>query len=359
MTRVGIIGTGWGTRVQIPAFRRAGLEIVAIAGRDPDKTSRLAREHEVPNGYGDWRRILDHEEIDLVTVVTPPFQHLEMASAVLDAGKHVVSEKPTAMNADEARALVDLSRQHADRFALIDHELRFLPAWRTARARIGEIGQIRWAEARYSSPSRNDPERRWNWWSSEEHGGGILGAVGSHLIDAFRYFIGEITETRAILRTLITERPDNDGNRRKVTSDDWGTFDLRFTNDAIATVTVSVVSGVDEPTELVIHGSEGSLELVENRFLLASINGEWKDQIDETEEPITGDSPGGYFGTGTIYLGRALKQAISEGDCTALEPGATFEDGLRQQQTLDAIRRSSRNGGIWDRVPPLPPTRSG
>lgn len=350
MVRVGIIGTGWGTRVQIPAFRRAGLEVAAIAGRDPEKTSRLARENDIPHAYDDWRRIVEHDDIPLVTIVTPPFQHLEMTTAALEAGKHVVAEKPTAMNADEARALLDLANEQTDHFALIDHELRFLPAWRMARERIGEIGEIRYAEARYSSPSRNDPQRPWKWWSSEEHGGGILGAVGSHLIDAFRFFVGEVSEVRSILRTFISERPDDDGNLKKVTSDDWATFDLRFDNGAIATATLSVVSSVDEPTEIVIHGSKGSMKLVENRFLLSEIKGEWKDQLEEAEDPIVGDSPGGYFGTGTIYLGRALNKAIGEGDCTAIEPGATFEDGLRQQQTLDAARRSSRNGGVWEPI---------
>ncbi len=353
MTRVGIIGTGWGTRVQIPAFRRAGLEIVAVAGRDMEKTSRLARDSDVPNAYDDWRRILDHGDIDIVTVVTPPFQHLEMTTAVLESGKHVVSEKPTAMNAEEARALSGVAEAHPNQIALIDHELRFLPAWRMARDRIGEIGEIRWAEARYSSPSRNDPERPWKWWSSEEHGGGILGAVGSHIIDSFRYFVGEIAEIRADLRTFIRERPDDEGKMKRVTSDDWCSFDLRFEAGAIATVTCSVVSGVDEPTEITIHGSKGSMKLVEDRFLLSEIKGEWVEQFGENEEPIRGDSPGGYFGTGTIYLGRALDEAIGGGNRAALAPGATFKDGLRQQQALDAARRSDRNGGAWEPVSSL------
>ena len=350
MTRVGIIGTGWGTRVQIPAFRRAGIEIGAIAGRDPKKTGKLAAENDVPKWFGDWRELVGQGDIDVVTVVTPPFQHLEMTRDVLSSGKHVICEKPTAMNAGEAGKLLELAEEHSDRITLIDHELRFLPAFREARNSIDMIGEIRWAEARYSSPSRNDPERQWNWWSSKEKGGGVLGAVGSHLIDSFRYLVGEISEVRALLRTFIDQRPDDDGQPREVTSDDWSTFDLRFESGAIATTTLSVVSGVDEPTELIIHGSKGSMKLVENRFLFSEIKGEWQDQIEEPEEPIIGDSPGGYFGTGTIYLGRALARAIGQRDRSALEPGATFEDGLRQQQTLDAARRSSENGGTWEKI---------
>jgi predicted dehydrogenase len=350
MAKVGIIGTGWGTRVQVPAFRRAGLDVVAVAGRDAEKTRALAKKLQVEHAFTDWRDLIADDQIDLVTVVTPPFQHLEMTAAALEAGKHVLGEKPTALDAGEARQLLEIARQHSDRIALIDHELRFLPAWRLARDRIGEIGETLWAEARYASPSRNDPERPWNWWFSEEHGGGVLGAVGSHLIDAFRYFIGEIVGVRAVLETLIRHRPDSAGRPRDVTSDDWAAFDLRLESGAVASVLLSVVAGVDETTAITIHGTKGSIRLVEDRFLLAEVGGEWRDQIERSEEPMRGDSPGGWFGTGTVELGRALRSAIDDGDPDALRPGATFEDGLRQQQTLDAARRSSRNGGGWEKL---------
>jgi predicted dehydrogenase len=350
MATVGIIGTGWGTRVQVPAFRRAGLDVVAIAGRDAQKTRALAEKLQVERAFSDWRELIADDRIDLVTVVTPPFRHLEMTAAALEAGKHVLGEKPTALDAGEARQLLEIARQRSDRIALIDHELRFLPAWRLARDRIGEIGEILWGEARYASPSRNDPERPWNWWFSEEHGGGVLGAVGSHLIDAFRYFIGEIVEVRAALATLIRQRRDSEGRPREVTSDDWAAFDLRFDGGALATVLLSAVAGVDETTHITIHGTKGSIRLIEDRFLLAEIGGEWRDQIERSEEPMRGDSPGGWFGTGTVQLGRALRSALDEGDLEAIQPGATFEDGLRQQQTLDAARRSHRSGGGWVKV---------
>src|SRR6266511_3578985 len=136
MATVSIIGRGWGAKVQAPAFREAGLEVVKIAGRK------------------DWREMVASRDIDIITVVMPPPTHLEIATAVLEAGKHVVSEKPTAMNASEAEQLVAVAKRHPSQIALIDHELRFLPAWRAARERIGEIGALRFAEVRYASPSR-------------------------------------------------------------------------------------------------------------------------------------------------------------------------------------------------------------
>ena len=97
MARIGIIGTGWGARVQTPAFREAGLEVVAIAGRDAAKTKEVARELDL-QAFADWRDLVA-SDVDLVTIVTPPSEHLEMATAALEHGKHVLCEKPTAPHA--------------------------------------------------------------------------------------------------------------------------------------------------------------------------------------------------------------------------------------------------------------------
>jgi predicted dehydrogenase len=205
MARIGIIGTGWGARTQAPAFRFAGLEIGGIAGSDPDKTRRVAEDLGVP-AFEDWRVLARAPEIDLVTIVTPPSEHASMALAALEAGKHVLSEKPTALDAREARRMVEAAARRPDQLALIDHELRFLPSWRAACERVREIGPIRYAEVRYSSPGRADRTRPWNWWSDARLGGGVWGAVGSHFVDAVRYLVGEVEAVQALLHTFIAER---------------------------------------------------------------------------------------------------------------------------------------------------------
>src|SRR5258708_18493158 len=204
MARVGIIGTGWGARVQAPAFREAGLEVVAIAGYNADRTRRAAAELGL-EAFDDWRALIA-SHVDLVTIVTPPSEHLTMATAVLDAGKHVLSEKPMALNVAEAELLVEAARRHPDQLALIDHELRFLPSFRAARERIGELGGVRYAEVRYASASRGDPKRGWSWWSDANQLGGALGAVGSHFVDALRFLGLEVEAAQASLRTVIYER---------------------------------------------------------------------------------------------------------------------------------------------------------
>src|SRR3989442_498918 len=250
MTRVGIIGRGWGERSQAPNFRDAGLDVVAIAG------------------HADWRKVLD-SNADLVAIVTPPSTHLEIAKAALDAGKHVICEKPTALNAAQAEQLVAAARAHPKQIAIIDHELRFLPSFRAARERIGELGAIRYAEVRYASPSRGDRSRPWNWWSDASQGGGAWGAVGSHFVDALRYLGCEIEAVQAELATIIAER-----SGKKVTADDFAAVHLRLRGGTLAAMTFSAVaSGPDEPTMLTLHGESGAFRLTGEELLFAQPKG--------------------------------------------------------------------------------------
>src|SRR5207253_3613393 len=184
MARVGIIGRGWGEKSQMPNFRDAGLDIVVITGRDG------------------WQPVVERRDIDLISVALPPSKHVEIATAALASGKHVVCEKPTALNAAESERLVEVARSHPKRMTIIDHELRFLPSCRAARERISEIGDIRYAEVRYASPGRGDRSRSWNWWSDASQGGGVWGAVGSHFVDALRFVGCEIEAAQAVLATI-------------------------------------------------------------------------------------------------------------------------------------------------------------
>ncbi|PYQ28563.1 MAG: gfo/Idh/MocA family oxidoreductase [Acidobacteria bacterium] len=343
MARIGIIGTGFGARVQTPLFREAGLDVVALAGFHPAKTREIAGELGL-RAYDDWRELAAAPDIDLVSVTSPPSQHREMATAVLDAGKHCLCEKPTALNADEAQQLVDAAKRHPNQIAIIDHELRFVPSWRDARARIGEIGALRYAEVRYASPSRGDRKRAWNWWSDATAGGGILGAVGSHYIDALRWLGMEVEEVRAHLRTIVDRRPFEDGSR-EVTSDDFASVELKLRGGANAVLALSAVtSGPDETSMLTIYGEDGALRFVAEEVLL-SRGGAAFERLASPAPDLPGNSPGGAFGTGTLHLGRALRAALDDGNRDALASAATFEDGLMQQRALDAARKSSASGG--------------
>lgn len=349
MATIAIIGTGWGSRAQVPAFRRAGLEVVAIAGHDPDKTRRIAEDLGV-NAFESAEELIDRAEVDLVSIASPPATHCPLAIRAIERGRHVLCEKPTALTAAEAEQMLRTAERHPDRIALIDHELRLLPAWREAKRRIGELGAIRYAEVRYASPSRSDPERAWNWWSDAAQGGGIWGAVGSHYVDAVRYFAGEIDAVRASMRTFVRERPDGEGRARSVTADDFAAVHLRLASGALAAMTFTVVAPVDEDTGLTLVGERGAFRLAGVSLFHASLKGEWKEIVPGERLDMAGDTPGGAFGTGTVHLGRALGAALDEGTRDALAHAATFADGLRQQEVLDAARRSSEAGEAWTTV---------
>jgi predicted dehydrogenase len=335
--------------VQAPTFRETGLSVVAIAGRNRERTRVVADDLGL-RAIDDWRDLVASPDIDLISIVTPPSEHREMALAALEAGKHVLLEKPTALNAAEAEELVAAAQRVPDRVTLIDHELRFLPSWREARARMAdEIGDIRYAEVRYSSPARGDRNRKWDWWSDASRGGGVWGAVGSHFVDALRYFGMEPEAALAVMRSTISHRPYEDGTRA-VTSDDFASVDLRLRGGAIAAMTFSGVSaGPDESSVLTIHGERGAMRFIGEEVLLSQDRAPFTTMAGGPLASRPGNSHGGAFGSGTLHLGHALRAALDDGARDALAPAATFVDGLMQQRVLDAARTSASEGG-WVRV---------
>lgn len=331
MAGIGIVGRGWGARVQEPAFREAGFEVRGPASRET------------------WRDLIA-SDVDIVSVVMPPPLHVEIATAALDAGKHVICEKPTALNAREAEQLVGAARKHPNQFTFIDHELRFLPSFRAARERIGEIGALRYAEVRYASPGRGDRNREWNWWSDANQGGGIWGAVGSHFIDTFRYLGFEFEAVQALLHTAIAERPAN-GAKKRVTADDVAMIHARIRGGAIASMTIgAVASGPDEAATITLHGENGAMRLTGEELLMSKPMKAFVRVAGGDLQQRVGNSPGGAFGSGTILFARALYDALQNGSRDALGPAATFDDGLAQQRVLDAARRSATNHGCWENV---------
>jgi predicted dehydrogenase len=345
---IGIIGTGWGVRAQAPAFKAAGLEVVALAARDQVKTERLAHELGIGFATNDWRALLARDDVQLVSIVTPPNTHKELAIAALEAGKHVLCEKPMALDASETQAMVDAARVHGTRYTLIDHELRFLPAIQLARQQVqqGNLGALRHIETTVIGGGRGDPQREWNWWSDAEQGGGLLGAIGSHQIDLIQFLFGPVAAVSGVTHTFIDHRPSETG-ARPVTADDYSAILVRLIDGGLGAITMSVVAGVNEPNRLTAHFEHGALRFEGGRLLRAERGGQLSDitpahSVDVPEALAAG----GDFATGTVYLGHALKRALGS-DCGALAPAATFEDGHRIQRILDAVRQSSATSGGW------------
>ena len=351
--KIGIIGAGFARTTQIPGFLTCeGARVVSIASGHRENAETVAREFGIPHVAGDWREIIARDDVDLVSIVTPPVTHMEMALAALDAGKAVLCEKPMAMNAAEADAM----RRRADetgKLALIDHELRFLPARLRAREMIqgGELGEVRHAKLTFRSDSRAAADRAWNWWSERRSGGGALGAIGSHAVDGFRWLLGaEIAEVFGSLVTHVAEREDKEtGEMRRVTTDDEANLLLRFaenerTKNATGAVSLSMVEAGRPEHRVEIYGALGALLIEEGGELWHSEigGGQWKRLETERGELAEGmrDSS---WSRGFTTFARRIIEALREGR-NAVEGAATFHDGYRTQLVLDAARKSNESG---------------
>ncbi|MGB7923198.1 MAG: Gfo/Idh/MocA family oxidoreductase [Pyrinomonadaceae bacterium] len=350
---IGIIGAGFARTTQIPAFGACeGARVVSIASGHRENAERVAREFGIPHVAGDWREVLARDDVDLVSIVTPPATHMEMALAALAAGKAVLCEKPMAMDAHEAAAMTREAEAKGV-LALIDHELRFLPGRRKMREMLlkGEIGHVRHAKYLFRSDSRAEVERAWNWWSDVKMGGGALGAIGSHAVDSFRWLLGaEVSHVHCQLATHVTERPEKlMGEMRPVTTDDeanllLGFADSDMTRGATASISLSVAEQGRGCHRLEVFGSTGALMAEEEDKVWRSRTGagEWERVEVESVEVAPGMRDSGWSRGFTVFA-RKIVEAFRQGHAS-VEGAATFEDGYRAQLVLDAARRAHESG---------------
>jgi predicted dehydrogenase len=351
--RIGIIGSGFARKVQIPAFVACeGAEIVSIASGSVENARSTAEEFKIPHHTDDWRETVSRDDVDLVCITTPPVLHHEMTLAAIEHGKHILCEKPMAMNVVEAREMTDAAKR-AGVMALIDHELRFQPGRRHAfkMLRDGAIGKIRHAKTYFQAPHRGNPSLPWNWWSDAAQGGGALGAIVSHVIDSFRWFLGtDISSVFGQLQSQIKERTTSTGETRSVTSDDESLLVLRFadgelTNDATGIVSVSMTEFPQYRHRVEFYGDAGALA-IEARgelFIAKPIpDTEWQEVGVDFGEPIPGVPDTG-FSSGFTEFAPKIIDALRRGE-TSVANAATFDDGLAVQKVLDAVRESDRSG---------------
>lgn len=351
---VGIIGTGFARKVQIPSFAACdGAEVVSVASGSLQNAEDTAREFGIGHYTGDWRETAGHEDVDLVCITTPPKLHREMVLFAIDHKKHILCEKPMAMDISEAR---DMTAAAAGKelLALIDHELRFQPGRQMGRTmlRAGEIGRVRHVKYHFQAPHRGDPNLPWNWWSDKTQGGGALGAIASHVIDSFHWFLGTgVSTVFCQLQAHITERPGRNGSLRPVTSDDESNMLLRFadgelTEDATGLVSVSMTESPRYKNRIEFYGSGGAMRIDHRGELFIAKTGmnDWHGIEVGLGEPVEGVADTG-FSRGFMDFAPRIIDAIREGK-TAIEHAATFEDGLEVQKVLDAARESDASGCV-------------
>ena len=351
--RVGVIGVGFGTAVQIPGFQSEGVEVVAVCARRPERAQEAAEKFGIPHAFTDYREMLQMDSVDAVSVVTPPALHHEMSLASLDAGKHVLCEKPFALDQSQAREMWQKA-QATGLTAMITHEFRFASARMRVKELIDEgyLGPLHMAiMSLVNGPRRGFQPRPLTDRDDADQGLGFLGSLGSHYIDCLRHWFGEVTSVSGNVYTHFGERtlPDSD-KMGQATADDTFRLTLQFAQGGWATMIGTNAAPFGPGARVEIFGSDGVLMTphVGTGFnppphgtLLGAKTGDEalaEILVPERLRPFADDRDDRLMPFRLLV--REFLRGIEEGD----SPAPNFYDGYRCQQVLDAVRESSATG---------------
>ncbi len=342
--------------------------MAAICGRDPDGVERAARRLGWAAWETDWKRLVARDDVGLVDVCTPGSAHAEISIAALQAGKHVLCEKPLANSVAEARAMAAAAEDAAANGvrAMVGFNFRRLPAVALGRQLIaaGRLGTIRHVRGAYLASHMVDPDAPLVWrLRAEEAGSGALGDLGAHAVDLAQYLVGDrIAGVSALTETFVKERPlpGGSGGRGPVTVDDAAAFIARFRGGPVAVFEATrFATGHKEGLRVEVNGDLGSLvweldQLNDLRYfdgtLEPGLRGFRRIRATEAEHPYAGawwpdGHVIGYEHTFTNEV-RDLLDAIA----TGRDPAPSFADGLAVQEVLDAVLRSAAAGSAWTTV---------
>jgi predicted dehydrogenase len=205
---VAVAGLGFGEKVILPALRDCPLtEPVALWHRRPERAAESGRSAELP-GFHYFDALLADPGVEAVVIATPPEPRFALACAALAAGKHLLLEKPVALDAAQVEELQRLAIARGLTVA-VDFEYRAVPHVQQLAALLaqGMLGDPWLVKFDWLMGSRADPGRPWSWYSQAAAGGGVLGALGTHAFDTLHWLIGPSRALDARLSTAIRERP--------------------------------------------------------------------------------------------------------------------------------------------------------
>ena len=373
--RVGMVGYGFMGKAHSNAWRqaphffplKAKIEMHTICGRNQAAVQAARAQMGWQFTTTDWREIVESPLIDVIDINTPNVSHAEIAIAAAKAGKHVLCEKPLALNVKQAEAML-AAVQKAKVVHMVCHNYRRVPAIVQAKKMIAEgaLGAIHHYRARYAQDWLVDPEAPLRWKLQKDiSGSGAHGDINVHIIDLGRYLIGEFKEVCGLMHTFVTERPvpDASGNgpaspakaaqkRGKVNVDDAVLAIGRFDCGALANLEATrYAPGRKNQMALEINGSKGSIY-----FDLEEMN---RLKFYDTASPADRQGfqdilvlqPGGvhpyanqWWRAGHL-LGyeHTFVHAIADfvNACIDGKPvQPTFEDGLKNQRVLQAVEES-------------------
>lgn len=355
---VAIVGTGFGQKVHIPGFQaHSTTHIAAVYHRDLAKAQALAKAYDIPQACSSVEEVVALPEVQGVSISTPPFTHYEMAKTVLQAGKHLLLEKPTALSVTEARELHDLASARGVT-ATVDFEFRCVPEWLRLGQLLSEgyVGQKRLIKIDWLVPSRADPDRPWNWYASKAQGGGALGAIGSHTFDYIAWLFGPIKRLCAHLSTAIPFRTTETGELKSVDADDTCTLLLELADGTPCQVCLSAVTYRGRGHWVEVYGDRGTLVLGSDNqkdyvhgFSLSG------SEAGQPLKPIEVSEPWAFLKTyqdGRIAPFIRIVDRWVEGIHTGTNLAPSLKEGVYAQLLMDLAHQSHATG-TWVDLPEL------
>lgn len=334
------------------------IEQKVLVGRDATQVAEAAAKYAWAESATDWRSVIERDDIDIIDICAPGWMHAEIAVAALEAGKHVLVEKPLANTLGEAELMVAAaaSARAQGVQSMLGFNYRLVPALALARELIseGRLGIVRHIRVAYLQDWLPDAEAPMTWRLRKEAAGSVaLGDIASHAIDQIQYLTGQtILEVSGTLKTFVTQRP-GPGGVEAVTVDDaaWGTFWL--TGNMGASVEASrVATGKKNSLRIEVYGTAGALtfdleNLNELNFMDATVpvrpQGFRRILVNEPEHPYMGAWwPQGHIIGGEHTFTHQIRDfllAIASGEA----PSPSFDEGLQVQRVLAAVEESANN----------------
>jgi predicted dehydrogenase len=365
---VAVVGVGFVGRAHIDALRRLGIRVQGVLGSTPERTREASAALGFPRAYESFGELAADSEVRAVHVCTPNHLHFEAAGRLLRAGKHVLCEKPLALDSRESAVLVKLLAE-TNCVGAVAYNVRYYPLCQEVRARIaaGEIGRPRLVHGSFLQDWLLRPDD-WNWRLDAKLGGELraISDIGTHWLDLVRWVTGSrVTEVCADLATVIPIRRRPRGrvetfqqslgtlDEIPITTDDYASVLLRFENDMRGAMTVSQVSaGRKARLWFEIDGSEASLA-----WNSESPNTLWIGRRGQASEVLPKDPsllspsarpfaayPGGHaegYADTFVSLFREFYAYLEAGNLNAPRFFPTFETGHEALLLCDAIARSA------------------
>lgn len=382
--RVALIGYGFMGAAHSQAWRTAprvfelprDVEMSVIVGRSADAVANAARKWGWSEHATDWREVIARDDIDVVDIVTPGHSHAEIAIAALEAGKHVICEKPLANTVEDAERMAEAARAAAEKgvVAMLGFTYRRVPALTRARDLIaeGRIGTVQQVRAAYRQDWLVDPEAPLSWrLQKDQAGAGALGDIGGHAVDLVQFLTGlEVESVSGVVDTIVKQRPietervgiagrggDEYG---EVTVDDVAIFTGRLAGGALASFEATrFATGRKNELSVEISGDKGAISFnlermnelfVYDRTVADVDQGFTRVVVTEPAHPyLEGWWPAGHMLGYEHAFSHQVKDLV-EGIARGAAPRPSFDDGVQVQRVLAAVEQSSADDARWTRA---------